>query len=258
MAGNPFHTELEEQFRSRRVRVTKGEHTYKGWLRVWHYNHPAVVLADAVRDGTDDVAEVMITDPDTVERVEPATTIESVDPRDLSPSPYTQRTFDTQDFLEFSRTLRQRGYIKQFPIVRPTDDTSSSFEIVSGHKRVEAATEAGLETIAVEVRDLSDWEALEIFVDEHIPITDSEFGAAGNEGSGWYSSEAVEQALDALRDDWSESQLREHRTLRWFLDEKSFKDDDPEDEASEGDASDDDTADDDTADDDSADDDSPD
>jgi hypothetical protein len=242
MAGNPFHAELEQQFRSRHVRVQKGDHTYEGWLRMWHYNQPALILADAIRDGDDELAEVMIAKPDAVERVTPETTIERVDPADLSPSPYTQRSFDNHDFREFTRTLRERDHVKQFPLVRPVGNAagpdSGEYEIVSGHKRARAATEAGLKTIAVEVSDLSDWTALEIFVDEHFPVEDREFDEADRPESGWYAEEDIEAALEALQEDWSESELREHPTLNWYLDTEPLPDDEADEEQSEADAAD--------------------
>ena len=59
-------------------------------------------------------------------------------------------------------------------------------EVVIGHRRVATARKAGLKTIAVRLRDLDDWAAVEYFVDDHIPIP-------GANEDGLYSQQEIEQ-----------------------------------------------------------------
>ncbi len=199
MTGNPFHSELEAQFRSREVVVTDGPDTYTGRVQMWNYNELAVLLTDATKNGEEPVGEVLVTDPGTVERVEQEMTTKAVNPTDCRPLKYNQRVYDTADFREFVRTLRERQRLSNFPVVRPVNEEAESYEIVSGHKRAEAAKQAGLEEIVVEVEDLTEWDAVEIFVDEHFPLSDGEFDAATAEASsGWYDQEEVQTVLDQL------------------------------------------------------------
>ena len=81
-----------------------------------------------------------------------------------------------------------------------TDTAEQEYEVVIGHRRVATARKAGLETIAVRLRALDDWEAVEHFIDDHIPIPDA------NE-HGLYSQQEIEQAITRLRADWPDEDL---------------------------------------------------
>ncbi len=67
-----------------------------------------------------------------------------------------RRTFNETSLSELAADIRQRG-ILQPPIVRPVE--GGRYEIVVGERRYRAAKQAGLESIPVLVRDLSDQEA---------------------------------------------------------------------------------------------------
>lgn len=228
MSGNPFNDVLENQFRAERVRVETDGTVYEGWARMWHFNDMRVVLTDAVRDGEIDVPEVMVREPDTVERLNGERTIEEVDPSALDPSPYTQRDFDTRDFKKYVQDVRGFGHIAKPPLVRPHPSADEGYEIVSGHKRVRAALEAGLDSIAVEVEDLDRWETTEIFVDEHFPITKGGFEAAKTPGSGRYGPEEIEAVLEELQEDFDESTLKSNTTLEWYLNTEPHLEDEEE------------------------------
>lgn len=228
MARNPFHDQVDDIFRGRRVRVQTAAAVYEGWLQIREYSQNAVLIRDAERaDGDAVVGDVVVHDVQTLELCHDKTTIEQVPIDALEPSPYTQRSFDTADFREFVRTIRDRGHLNNLPLVRPLDD--ERYEIVSGHKRYEAARQAGLDTIAAEIRDLDDWDATTIFLDEHVPISHDEAAAADDPYSGFYTQSELEAALDALRDDWGDEQLRDHQALAWYLDAESpYPNDDDE------------------------------
>ena len=210
MAGNPFHDELDDSFRGTRVRAHTTEHTYEGWARLWHYNQPAIVLYDATRNDGEQVGAVTIDDPEIVERLGSQDTIEEIPVAAINDSPYSVREPDDADHERFVKLTRERGHLLTFPTVRPIEHDSDggasantaedAYEVVIGHRRVATARKAGLETIAVRLRELDDWEAVEHFIDDHIPIPDA------NE-NGLYSQSEIEQAITRLRADWPDEDL---------------------------------------------------
>jgi hypothetical protein len=222
MAPNPFYDELDDTFRGTRVRVHAAGHTYEGWARLWHYNQPAIVLYDATRDDGDQVGAVTIDDPEIVERLDADSqdTIEEVPVAAISDSPYSVREPTDTDHKQFVKLTRERGHLLTFPTVRPierSDDSKAGgdtadheYEVVIGHRRVATARKAGLDTIAARVRDLDEWEAVEFFVDDHIPIPDAGEG-------GLYTREEIEQAITRLRADWSDERLLELGPLAPYL-----------------------------------------
>lgn len=112
--------------------------------------------------------------------------------------------------------MRNRGHLLSFPLVRAC---GNYYEIVSGHRRCEAARRAGLERIPVEITNLGPWDATVRFLDEHVPTSCDEADAAVTDPySGFYDQSQLEALLNALREDWSPAQLREHTALAWYLD----------------------------------------
>jgi hypothetical protein len=191
MAGNPFHEAADDMLVGQRVRVRTAQADYEGWLAIREYNDTAVLLRDATRDG-EHVGEVIVHDITAIERCESGPPVERVATEALTPSPYSQRSFETAGFRKYVRTVRQRGNLLSFPLVRPVDD--GQFEIVSGHRRCHAARQAGIETLPVRVADLDDWAATRTFLDEHVPAGPDEAANAADTHSGFY--EAAE--LDGL------------------------------------------------------------
>ena len=217
MAGNPFHEELDDTFRETRVRAHTAEHTYEGWARLWHYNQPAVVLYDAVRDDGEHRGAVTIDAPrSSSASVHRARSKRCPSPQSLD-SPYSVREPDDADHKRFVKLTRERGHLLTFPTVRPIDrdggaseNTVDAYEVVIGHRRVDTARKAGIETIAVRLRALDDWETVEHFVDDHIPIP-------GANESGLYSQQEIERAITRLRADWPDERLLELGPLAPYL-----------------------------------------
>jgi hypothetical protein len=205
MPKNPFHEELDDTFRGTRVRVHASGHVYEGWARLWHYNQPAIVLYDAVREDGQALGAVTIDDPDVVERLGSRGTIEEVPVDAIADSPYSAREHDDTSHQYFVKLTRERGHLLTYPTVRvrnSSDDTETTHEVVGGHRRIEAARRASLDTIPVRVVALTDWEAVEHFVDEHIPIP-------GANEHDLYSPDEIERAIDELRADWPDDALLE-------------------------------------------------
>jgi len=238
MAGNPFHNQADDLLVGQHVRVRTRELVYEGWLQIREYNDAAVVLRDATREFTPEgaqedtgrVGDVVVHDIEAIERAESATPIERVPLEALDRSPYTQRSFDDQDFRTYVRTVRERGHLLSFPLARPIGGTrqpsggrKAEYELVSGHRRTEAARQAGLEAIPVRVRELSDWEATRVFLDKHVPATPEEAQQAADPDShsGFYTQETLEAVLDDLREDWDDQRLYEHPAMAWYLDAKA-------------------------------------
>lgn len=219
--GNPFHDLLDDRFRAEKAIVRRGDDVVYGWVRMWHYNQPAVVLDGAVRmgeeaDGDEYIGTIFIAEPDSVETDRgPQSEVREIPPNKAQPSPYTQRVYDDPDFHTYVRRVRKRGHLGSFPTVRDGDD---GYEIVSGYKRIEAAKRAGLGEVPVYVAEMDDWEAAVRFIDEHIPVSEYELRDGETGGHrGWYREEDAIDALEEMVEDWGEEKVAEHPTARRWL-----------------------------------------
>jgi hypothetical protein len=180
-----------------------------------------VIIHDAERDDGEQVGAVTLSDPETVGRIPATNPIEKVRVEDIAPLPYTARTMDDADHERFVKETRERGYLLTYPTVRPVVEGGRShdhghdcaYEVVAGHRRFDTARKAALDTIAVRVADLDAWEAVERFVDDHVPIQ-------GGDERYMYGQEEIDGMLARLREDWSDDRLREMRVLAPYLEEK--------------------------------------
>lgn len=218
MPKNPYFDELNNTFRGTHVRVHTDGHTYEGWARIWEYSEQSLVLYDAVRDDGEQLGAVTLRKPTAVERLTPTAPIETIPVDTIVESPYSTRTFGDEDQREFVKVTRERGHLLTFPTVRPLNDSSritegADYEIAVGHRRVDTARKAGLETLPVQIRDLDDWEAVQWFVDDHIPLPDA------NE-SGMYSQSEIDRAIPKLRERWPDEKLLTLDPLEPYLREK--------------------------------------
>jgi ParB/RepB/Spo0J family partition protein len=90
----------------------------------------------------------------------------------ISPSPTNPRqTMDEAKLRDLVESVREHGVLQPI-LVRPHPEREARFEIVFGHRRFEAATRAGLETIPAMVRDLDDKATLEAQVLENLQRED--------------------------------------------------------------------------------------
>lgn len=218
MPQNPYFDELNNTFRGTRVRVQAAGHTYEGWARIWEYSEQRLVLYDAVRDGDEQLGAVTLRKPTVVERLTPSAPIETVPVDAIIESPYSTRTFGDDDQREFVKVTRERGHLLTFPTVRPLNDNTrtvegADYEIAVGHRRINTARKAGLGTLPVRIRELDDWEAVQWFVDDHIPLPNA------NE-SGMYSRSEIDRAIPKLRERWPDEKLLSLDPLAPYLHEK--------------------------------------
>lgn len=210
--GNPFVEDLNDIFRGVRVRVETTAHTYEGWGGRWNYSNQAFLVYDAEREDGEHVGAVTITAPESVERLDSHSPITEVRTDAVVPSPYSVRKTDDPDHQQFVKLTRERGHLLTYPTVRSVDAPDHAYEIVAGHRRFHAARKAELETIAVRIVDLDDWEAATWFVDEHIPVE-------GGSERDMYSQRDINRAIARLREKWSDERLRELTPLVPYLQE---------------------------------------
>ncbi len=86
----------------------------------------------------------------------------------LRPSANNPRSnFDDAAIEELTRSIREKGVIQPI-LVRQINDRSDSFEIVAGERRWRAAQKAGIHSVPVVIKKLSDREAMEIALIENI------------------------------------------------------------------------------------------
>jgi ParB family transcriptional regulator, chromosome partitioning protein len=80
-----------------------------------------------------------------------------------------RRDFPADELNELAESIRQKGLVQPI-VVRP--DPNGGFEIVAGERRWRASQLAGLHTIPVIVRELSDQEVLELAIIENVQRSD--------------------------------------------------------------------------------------
>lgn len=86
-----------------------------------------------------------------------------------------RRIFDPKKLEELTESIRLKGVLQPI-LVRPIPDPKNSgtdiFQIVAGERRWQASLKAGLETLPVLIRDLSDQDVLEVGVVENVQRAD--------------------------------------------------------------------------------------
>jgi len=97
-----------------------------------------------------------------VQRIVP---VDQLRASDLNP----RQEFREDDLTELADSIRQRGLVQPL-IVR--EHHEAGYEIVAGERRWRAAQKAGIHTVPVIVRDLSDQEVLEMAIIENVQRSD--------------------------------------------------------------------------------------
>jgi ParB family transcriptional regulator, chromosome partitioning protein len=81
-----------------------------------------------------------------------------------------RKTFPEDELAELADSIRQKGLVQPI-LVRP-DPATGGYEIVAGERRWRASQRAGLHTVPVIVRDLSDQDVLELAIIENVQRAD--------------------------------------------------------------------------------------
>ena len=82
-----------------------------------------------------------------------------------------RKDFRDEELTELSDSIRTKGLVQPI-IVRPSTSAAGEFEIVAGERRWRAALKAGIHTVPVIVRDLTDKEVLELAIIENVQRQD--------------------------------------------------------------------------------------
>jgi ParB family transcriptional regulator, chromosome partitioning protein len=88
---------------------------------------------------------------------------------EVAPNPWQPRVdFDEEKLREMAESIREHGVVEPL-VVR---QRNGQFELIAGERRLRAARLAGLQTVPVAVRDMSDREALEVTLIENLQRED--------------------------------------------------------------------------------------
>ena len=91
---------------------------------------------------------------------------------DVHPSALNPRqSFKEDELEELAASIRERGLVQPL-IVRPKNGIGPGYEIVAGERRWRASQKAGLHTLPVIVRELTDKEVLELAIIENVQRAD--------------------------------------------------------------------------------------
>jgi len=153
------------------------------------------------------------------EKIEQPTII-SVSPKQLIDfkGGNTRRKRNENDYAELVASVKKNG-ILQHPVVRPTDK-DGEYEIVFGHNRRDAAIDAGLQQINVEVReDMGDRDALEAHLEENLVRSDLTFSDQVRAAVRWTSFYQGDRKSAAERLNWTVTRLAEKLELANCVDE---------------------------------------
>ena len=93
--------------------------------------------------------------------------IERIKPSALNP----RRSFPEDELEELAASIREKGLVQPL-IVRPSAGDPEQYEIVAGERRWRGAQRAGLHTLPVIVRELTDQEVLELAIIENVQRAD--------------------------------------------------------------------------------------
>lgn len=159
MTRNPFNQALDWALRGKYARVHDADRTYEGWVERIHHSHGSVILHDVTTDDGEHLASVFVRNPGTITALRAGKEIQYRRLDDLQPFPEHPQEYTPRD--DVIRRCARNKYAGSFPVVRENG------EILNGHKRVTAARRAGLESHPVEVVDVTDKQARELYQIAH-------------------------------------------------------------------------------------------
>ena len=82
-----------------------------------------------------------------------------------------RKDFRDEELAELADSIRTKGLVQPI-IVRPSTTAAGEFEIVAGERRWRASLKAGIHTVPVIVRELTDKEVLELAIIENVQRQD--------------------------------------------------------------------------------------
>ena len=132
----------------------------------------------------------VVENPDLIEVENSPVTLRTVDLDNLDAHPLAIEQYDMSSNAEYISSVRERGGLPSLPRVIHNGD---SLQIFDGHKGVQVARKADLDSHLVYVDDISEIEAAEEFVKDHVPS----FNAfeAGYTDDSFYNEDQVENVV---------------------------------------------------------------
>lgn len=106
-----------------------------------------------------------------------------------------RKTFDHESLAELAASIREHGILQPI-LVRPTED---GYKIVAGERRWRAARIAGLSTVPVIIKDMSDFDAMSVAMVENLqredlnPVEEAEGYRRLAEATGWTQEQIAKQ-----------------------------------------------------------------
>lgn len=166
--SNPFFDNLDNTLRGKlvEVRASNGDQ-YTGTLSRIDHKRGSVLLYDADRHtdgGADeaDIASTFIRNVESIAALERLGVTKQIDfPRveSIDDSPYLPDTHNNTPPDTHLRGAYRDGFTGSFPVCREIEQT---YELINGHKRIEACRRVGLERHPVEVISCTDEQAKEL------------------------------------------------------------------------------------------------
>lgn len=159
--SNPFNSTLDWTLRGKYVEVGfstgEGYRRIEGWVDRIHHNRSSVVLHDCIDADTDTrYGSVFIRTTDYIFAKRPKRNYADPKLNYLYDHPlHNSDNMEVDDSFVIEVHRDQWG--GSYPVVRRhSDKPTGHYEIINGHKRIEAARRAGLERHPVEIVDVDD------------------------------------------------------------------------------------------------------
>jgi ParB family chromosome partitioning protein len=186
---NPFNDRLDWALQGKYVEVLTDEYVYRGWVEMVHHQRGSLVMHDCERrvhpKHTDEdwphqrkkewenVGSTFIRTPNHVTclKREQSKNISFINPEICVP--YDEHALDFEPTDHHMRLAHRNHYTGGFPVVRELYeedeqyDINQRFQILNGHKRVEAARRVGLQMHPMEVVHVTDEQAEQLFKIAH-------------------------------------------------------------------------------------------
>ncbi len=158
--SNPFNDALDWALQGKRVRVHTDHGVFEGWVDRIHHGRGSLVLHDCYDEERDaEIGSAFIRTAQIVTVLKPKKRIEFRAVDELDAHPAHPDDFEPRDAVV--RRCYRNQFAGGYPVVRE-DGT-----IINGHKRIAAAQLSGLDEHPVEVVDVTDDQADELFALAH-------------------------------------------------------------------------------------------
>ncbi|WP_284009535.1 ParB N-terminal domain-containing protein [Haloarcula pelagica] len=158
--SNPFNDALDWALQGKRVRVHTDHGVLEGWVDRVHHSRGSLILHDCYDESRDaEIGSAFVRTAQSVQVLKPRKRIEFRAVDGLEPHPAHPDDFEPKDAV--LRRCYRNQFAGSYPVVRE-DGT-----IINGHKRVAAARLAGMDKHPVEVVDVTDDQADELFALAH-------------------------------------------------------------------------------------------